>query len=173
MSIFWLLILVRPAVSHSASWRSDILLNPVVAMRSRSPSHTTREPLMPPWPSVMRTASAPARGSKRRSLRSRQVVAMREPTAFHAMLWTLSPWPLSVRVGASADPSMSQTLMRWSPDAEARTLAATGWKSTWPTLRPPAFSFPLGAKSSGCQPSSPQPLKTLSSTFQIKTGVRI
>lgn len=43
-SMLIVLMLLRPPVSHIATWRSLILLKPVVAILSLSPIHTTRAP---------------------------------------------------------------------------------------------------------------------------------
>ena len=103
------LTLLSEPVSHTITWRSLMRLNPVVARRSRSPNHTTRAPLMPPWPSPTRTASPPARGSKRRILRSRDVVARSWPVGLYAMLCMVSPWPTRTAWGVSGAPR-SQSL---------------------------------------------------------------
>jgi hypothetical protein len=66
-----------------------------------APINMTRAPLIPPWPSAVRTAAPPARGSNRRSLRSRDVVAKRVPEGENARDWIASACPVSVSRGAS------------------------------------------------------------------------
>lgn len=128
----------------------------MVAILSLSPSQTILEPFTPACPSVIRTASLPARGSNSLSFLSLQVfihlsvcrrkyaernksgdvrtVANVVPTEFQAMLWIESPCPLSTSLGSSAPEEMSQRRTRWSPEAAVRRLEEVGWKITCPTL---------------------------------------
>lgn len=186
-SIVVIFTLVNPAVSQIAIWRSLILLNPVVAMLSRSPSHTTRAPytamvndvyghrttgtkrtLIPPCPSVVRTASALALGSNRRILRSLHVVTRRLPDGLNARLWIASPCPLRTDF-ADSGLARSHSLTTWSPVVDASTLFAVGWNSTCPTRRGDTSMRATGSKSMGSQCSWPQPSNAASSTFQIIT----
>ena len=155
-------------ISHTPTCRSLIRLKPVVAMRSRSPIQTTRAPLMPPWPSATRTASPPVRGSNRRSLRSREVVARSWPVGLNARLWMASPWPASTARGDSGAPR-SHSFTVWSPTALARTCCAAGCQRTWPTLRCDALMCSTGEKSTGVQPSAFHPSKALASTCHMST----
>lgn len=183
-SIVVVLMFARLPVSQIATWRSLILLKPVVAMRSLSPNHVIRAPcaesnaypkapvtrartLIPVWPSPVRTASPPARGSKKRILRSLQVVARRVPVGFQARLWMASAWPPNV-IFALSGLARSQILTTWSPVVVARTLFAVGWKRTWPTRRGETSMRATGSKSWGSQPSWPQPSNAEDSTDQMR-----
>src|ERR1700733_9258516 len=127
-------MLLNPPASHMPTCRSLILLNPVVANLSESPIQVTLAPLIPPCPSVIRTASPPARGSNSLIFRSLHVVASKVPVVLNAIHWIASLCPLKTDLGASVF-ARSHSLTVYSPDALARTLDAVGWKSTWPTLR--------------------------------------
>lgn len=162
------LILPKPPVSQILTCRSLILLNPVVANLSRSPIQAIRAPLMPPCPSVMRTASPPVRGSNILIFRSLQVVASRVPLGLNARLWITSLCPVKVAFGRSVL-ARSHNLMVCSPDALASTLEALGWNRTWPILRGDASMRATGSKSYGTQCSWPHPSNWESSTFQIIT----
>ena len=165
-SIVVILRFSRLPESQIPTWRSDILLNPVDAILPCSPIQTSRDPLMPVCPSAIRTGCPPVRGSKIRSLRSRHVVANKDPVGLKVRLWIVSPWPESSMRELSGD-ARSQSLMVCSPDTVARTWAAVGWKRTWPILRDDASIRRTGSKSSGTHPSVPQPSKRVGSTFQI------
>ena len=104
-----ILALLRLPASQIPTCRSLILLKPVVAKESFSPIQTTRAPLMPPCPSVMRTGSPPARGSNKRIFLSLQVVIRTLPTGLNVRLWIASPWPPRVDFGDSGLPR-SQSL---------------------------------------------------------------
>ena len=153
-------------VSQTLTWRSDILLKPVVASLSNSPIQVTREPLIPAWPSVVLTGSPPVRGSKRRNFLSLQVVARRVPVGLNAILWMISPCPDRTDRGSSGL-ARSHNLTVYSPDELARTFEAVGWNNTWPIFRGEASMRKTGSKSWGTQPSWPQPSNAESSTFQI------
>ena len=155
-------------VSQMLTWRSDILLKPVVASLPKSPIQSTREPLIPPWPSVILTDSPPVRGSKRRNFLSLQVVASRVPVGLNAILWMISPWPDRTDRGFSGL-ARSHNFTVYSPDELATTFEAVGWNDTWPIFRGEASMRNTGSKSWGTQPSWPQPSNEESSTFQINT----
>lgn len=123
--------------------------------------------MIPVWPSPVRTASPPARGSKKRILRSLQVVARSVPVGFQARLWMASAWPPNV-IFALSGLARSQILTTWSPVVVARTLFAVGWKRTWPTRRGDTSMRATGSKSWGSQPSWPQPSNAEDSTDQMR-----
>lgn len=119
----------RPG-SHRAIWRSLMREKPVVAKRLCSPIQTALLFFAPAWPGASWTGCS-WRTSQTRIFLSREVVASREPLAFHVRLCTMSAcwrawvgWPVP----------MSQSLMEKSPDAEARMFSAAGLNRTWPTF---------------------------------------
>lgn len=60
-------------------------------------------------------------------------VASKVPFEFQARPWIESPCASREILGAEVE-VMSQSRMTWSPDADASTLDAVGWNSTWPTF---------------------------------------
>lgn len=116
--------------SHSASCRSLMRENPVVAIRLCSPIHTARLFLAPswPWPTC---AGFSWRTSQTRSFLSLEVVTSRLPLAFHESDCTMS---LCWSFRGDCPVPMSQSLMLKSPEAEARIFSAAGLKRTWPTF---------------------------------------
>lgn len=117
-------------ISHSPSWRSLTLENPVVAILSSSPNQVTRLFFAPAWPGTT-CAAFSWRTSHIRSFLSREVVAINAPLALQDSDWIISVC-FSVRRCEPASTSHSLTVK--SPEEVAKIFSAAGLKRTCPTF---------------------------------------